>query len=65
VEHSEVVRQFFQPFGEAFFSDRAALPGFGALRVVRQGEDEPAELRVVGADALLACVLAALVLSTG
>lgn len=46
MKHAEVVGKLFEPFGEAFFSDSAALPGFGALRVVRQSEDESAELRV-------------------
>ena len=55
-------RELVQPSAERLFTDGAGVPGAGALRVVGDGEDELAEARVRGADALLPLGLATFVL---
>ena len=47
-----------------FFADGAAFPRFRALRVISDREDQPAELRMVGADPPFPVVSAALVFAS-
>ena len=55
MEHAERVRrQLIQTSAESFFADRAPIPGPGRLWLVTEREDEPADLGVLGSDALFA-----------
>ncbi|UFN44505.1 hypothetical protein [Nocardioides okcheonensis] len=60
-----VARQLVELLTEPFLADRAGVPRLRRLRFVRDGEDQAAQLRVLLADARLACGLAALVLAAG
>lgn len=59
VEHPSGLWEVLEPGGEHLFSDGAALPRTSALRLIRQSQDETAELRVLPADTPLTVVAAA------
>ena len=63
VHDAESVGDVGEPFRHELLADRSALPRLRALRIVRQCEDQPAELRMLTADPLLTGIPASLVLS--
>ena len=49
-----VVGEFVEPCAESLLAEGAGVPRVRGLRGVADGEDEPAELGVLAADAILA-----------
>ena len=64
VQRPEGVGQVRQTAREQLFADGAAFPRFRALWVIGEREDQPAELRMAGADSLFPVVSAALVFAS-
>jgi hypothetical protein len=63
-ETQSVAGQLGEPATETLLTNRADVPGSGALRVIAQSEDEPTEFRMLGPYPVLACTLTPLELAT-
>ena len=61
VQHPEGVGQVGQALCHSLFASGTAFPCLRALRVIGEREDQPTELRMIGADSLLPVVPAAFV----